>query len=93
MAGFIKSQLRNAGRPIRLSNTKFIRFLVYASNDTKAEIIAAGYFNNAKPDLSVGSIIDVEADCDGTQESVRLRVTAVPTSGNVTVADVTWDIT
>lgn len=87
---FIKSQLRNAGRPIRLSNTKFIRHLTYDTNDTKAEVIAAGYFNNARADLSVGSIIEIEADCDGTQTSVRVRVATVPTSGNVTVTDISF---
>lgn len=86
---YIKSQLRNDGRPIRLGPNKFIRFLTYASNDTKAEIIAAGYFNDARPDLTVGSVMTIEADCDGTQTYARVRVTAVPTTGNVTVADVT----
>lgn len=86
---FIKSQLRNGGRPIRLSSTKFIRFLTYATNDTAAEVVAAGYFNDARADMSVGTIIDAEVDCDGTQASVRMRVTAVPSSGNVTVANIT----
>ncbi len=31
---YLKSQLRNDGRPIRLSSTKFIRFLTYATNAT-----------------------------------------------------------
>lgn len=85
----IKSQLRNSGRPIRLSNTKFIRWLTYATNDTKAEVIAAGYFNDVRADLSVGSIIEAEVDCDGTQDSVKMRVATVPSSGNVTVTDIT----
>ena len=83
---FIKSALKNSGRPVRLSNTKFIRWLNYATNDIKATVIAAGYFNDARADLSVGSIIDAEVNCGATQESIRLRVTAVPAAGNITVA-------
>lgn len=90
---FITSQLRNSGRPIRLSPTKYIRFLTYATNDTKAEVLTAGYFNNARADLSVGSKIEAEVDCDGTQETVIMRVATVPPTGNVTVTDVTWDLT
>lgn len=86
---YLKSQLRNDGRPIRLSSTKFIRFLTYATNDLKAVVIAPGYFNEARADLTVGSVIRAEVDCGGTQTHVRMRVTAVPSSGNVTVADTT----
>jgi hypothetical protein len=86
---FSKNQLRNSGRPIRLSSVKFIRFLTYATNDVEAVVIAGGYFNEARADLSVGSVIHAEVDCGGTQVSVRMRVTAVPSTGNVTVAKIT----
>lgn len=86
---FIRKQLRNGGRPIPLSNTKVIRFLTYATNDAKAEVIAPGYFNNGRADLSVGSIIDAEVDCDGVQASVKMRVATMPDGGNITVTDIT----
>ncbi|PZU23920.1 MAG: hypothetical protein DI589_06595 [Shinella sp.] len=85
---FVKSQLTNRARPVRISNTVYIRDLFYATNDTKAEVTAAGYFNNAKADLSVGSLITALVDADGTPARVEMRVTAVPDSGNVTVADI-----
>lgn len=86
---FQKSQLTNSGRPIRLSNTRWIRFLNYAHDDVKAVVIAAGYFNEAKKDLSVGSVIDAVVNVAAAPAYVKLRVTAVPDTGDVTVADIT----
>jgi len=87
---FVKSQLTNSGRPIRLSAARTIRWLNYAhGSDAKAVVIAAGYFNDAKPDLSVGSIIDCVVNALSSPVYVKLRVTAVPVSGDVTVSDIT----
>lgn len=86
---FSKYQLTNSGRPIRLSPTRYVRWLNYASDDAKAVVIAAGYFNAAKADLSVGSIIDCVVNVAASPAFVKLRVTAVPASGDVTVADIT----
>jgi hypothetical protein len=86
---YIKSQLRNGGRPIRLSPTKFIRFLVYATNDTAAEVVAAGYFNEARADLSVGSIIDaLKRQCHGCQHYRYL--TRSGRTEHMTVAGILW---
>lgn len=74
---------------IVLSGNRKIHFFNYASDHTRAEIVTAGYFNESRSALSVGSVIDLAIDVDGAISSGRLRVTAVPASGNVTVADVT----
>lgn len=86
---FEKSRLTNSGRPIKLTPTRYVRFLTYATDDTKAEVIAAGYFNNARADMSVGSIIDAVVAAATSPVFVKMRVTAVPDSGNITVADIT----
>ncbi|MGG7535351.1 hypothetical protein [Rhizobium sp. 12,4] len=71
---------------IALSGGRKVGFYNYATDDTAAEMVAAGYFNNSRVALSVGSVIDAVVDVDGTPDNIRVRVTAVPTSGNVTVA-------
>ena len=86
---FSKYHLTNSGRPNRLTAARTIRWLTYATDDAKAVVIAAGYFNDARPDLSVGSIIDCVVNAAAGAAYVKLRVTAVPATGNVTVADIT----
>jgi len=61
----------------------------YATNDTKAELIADAYFNNARETLRVGDIVEAIADADGTPELVVARVTAVAAGADVTVSDIT----
>lgn len=61
----------------------------YATNDTKAEVVADAYFNNARTTLRVGDIIEAIVDADGTQAYVIVRVTAVATGADVTVEDLT----
>lgn len=86
---FIKSQLTNSGRPIRLSSTRYVRWLTYATDDAKAVVATAGYFNDARADMSVGSIIDCVVNVAASPAFVKLRVTAVPATGDITVADIT----
>lgn len=85
-------QLRRSNS-ITLSGNRKIHFFDYASDHTKAEILTAGYFNDSRAALSPHSIINAVADVDGTPEYVRIKVATVPSSGNVTVADVTGDTT
>jgi hypothetical protein len=60
----------------------------YATTDAVATVIAAGYFNTARDDkkINVNDIINAQCVMGGTADFVRLIVTAVPASGNVTVA-------
>jgi hypothetical protein len=86
------TQLRRSNSITLTGNVK-VHFFNYATNHTKAEAIAAGYFNDSRAALSVSSIIDAVVDVDGTSEYVRIKVATVPASGNVTVTDVTGDTT
>jgi hypothetical protein len=58
----------------------------YASADADATIIAAGYFNNARARLHKGDIIITASSIGGTPNTKTYVVTAVPASGNITVA-------
>lgn len=89
----VKTRLVSAGKPVMLSNTRIVRFFNYATDNTKAEVLTAGFFNDSRGDLSVNSIINAVVDCDGTPEYVRIKVATVPTTGNITVTDVTGDTT
>lgn len=86
---FRKENLTNSGRPIMMRDGRAVRFLTYATDDLKAEVSAAGYFNAARLDLSVGSIIEISADNDGTPGYLRLQVASMPAGGNITTTDVT----
>jgi len=66
--------------------SKKCNWYVYATTDADATVQAAGYFNDARDTLSVGDTIEAMTALAGTPERVVMRVTAVPTTGNVTVA-------
>ena len=55
-----------------------------ATADAAAAVIAAGYFNDAREMLQVGDIVFASVGIGGTADTLLLRVTAVPASGNVT---------
>jgi hypothetical protein len=59
---------------------------LYGTDDAAATVEAAGYFNGARGNLAVGDMIDASMVNGGTPVSKRYVVTAVPASGNVTVA-------
>lgn len=72
-----------AGTP----NLNQISSFVYATDDAAAVVEAAGYFNAARGLMTVGSIIQaVMAIGGGTPVHKNYVVTAVPNSGNVTIA-------
>ena len=59
------------------------KLFVYSSNDTKATIIASGYFDNLSDIVAVGDIIMVAFDLDGTMGSAVVHI-AGNSSGTVT---------
>lgn len=81
---FIRSNLAldgagaNTGQPQRFS---------YISIDTDTVISTAAYFNGAADILTVGSVINVHADSDGTPLHGRMLVLS-NASGVVDVADI-----
>lgn len=58
----------------------------YSTPDAVATVIAAGYFNNARAKLAVNDVIDCMCVNAGVGDRVSVNVTAVPASGDVTVA-------
>lgn len=87
----VKFRLVSAGRPVNITNQRQIKFFNLATDDLQAEVVAAGYFNDSRADLTPGSIIHaLMAASSGSPVYRDLRVVAVPAApGNVTVALVT----
>ena len=69
-----------------LGGTNQTNFYVYSTNSTAAEVLTAGYFNASRPTLKKSDVIHAVVDKDGTPDILMLLVTAVPATGNVTVA-------
>lgn len=82
---FDKKVLSRFGSVAPAANST-ISFFLYASNDAKSAIVADGYFNDAREQLQKSDLIIAVCDLDGTPDMTILRTTAVPASGNVTVA-------
>ncbi|MCA1241869.1 hypothetical protein LC092_05430 [Stappia stellulata] len=59
---------------------------VYSTNDTLAETIAAGYFNDSRKTVKPGDVVFALIDKDGTPSHAVIRFVAVPATGDVTVA-------
>lgn len=71
---------------ISIPGQRQISFFDYATVHTEAEVLTAGFFNASRMDLTQDSIVDAVVDLGGTPHRVVLRFTAVPSTGNVTVA-------
>lgn len=63
-----------------------VNWYKYGTADVAATVLAAGYFNNARDKLRVNDCIEVLSAAAGTGDRLDVIVTAVPASGNVTVA-------
>lgn len=66
--------------------SKSVNWYKYATADAGATVIAAGYFNGARDKLKVNDVVDCLVVADGVGDLVTVVMTAVPASGNVTVA-------
>lgn len=69
-----------------LGRTNQTNTYVYSTNETLAEMLAAGYFNASRKTLKAGDVILAVADKGGTASHAILLITAVPDTGNVTVS-------
>lgn len=56
----------------------------YGTNDTAAEILTAGYWNDSRDQLNPGDAIFAMADIDGTPDLVIVTIDTVPVSANIT---------
>ena len=63
-----------------------VNFHVYATADAQATVLTAGYFNGARDKLKVNDAIFCMSVAGGTGVLDALKVTAVPSSGDITVA-------
>ena len=61
MATFNKLQLRRE-QSIQIAAVGQIQFFQYATEATESEVLTAGWFNNARDQLTVGSIIEAIVD-------------------------------
>lgn len=68
------------------------RLLFCATTHTQAEVKAAGYFNNVRPLLSPGDVIECTCVIGGTMKSSKLRVATVPATGNVTTTAISEEV-
>ncbi|WP_127523664.1 hypothetical protein [Mesorhizobium sp. Z1-4] len=62
-----------------------VNFYTYASADSLATILAAGYFNDARDKLQVDDVIFVLSAAGGASAFTTIIMDTVPTSGNVLV--------
>jgi hypothetical protein len=62
-----------------------VSFFDYATPDTLATVVAAGYFNNARARLQAGDVVQVAAGIGGTPATDSYVFASVPATGNVTV--------
>jgi len=60
----------------------------YATDDPKAQVLTADYFNEVSNVLKKNDLIDVVADHKGSGELVTLRVTNVVQNGAVSVEEI-----
>lgn len=63
-----------------------VGMLIYATDDAAATVEAAGYFNAARAFLRKGDIILATMVNGGTPVAKTYVATAVPATGNVTIA-------
>lgn len=61
---------------------------MYRTAEAFAAVMAAGFFNNARPRLKKGDIIDIVSGVGATVAVDRIKVDSVPSTGNVLVSQV-----
>jgi hypothetical protein len=59
----------------------------YPTANAIATVIAAGYFNDSRSQLRAGDLITIASAQGGTVDTITVKLTAVPATGNVTVAN------
>jgi hypothetical protein len=87
MAGYADTSLVLLGSaPYGTGIDKARAAYLYPTADAAATVLAAGYFNGARPRLKKGDVIILATDQDGTASTQLVVVASVPATGNVTVA-------
>lgn len=68
------------------SQQQQVSLFLYGTDDAAATVEAAGYFNGARAILNKGDIIMASMVNSGTPVTKQYIATAVPATGNVTIA-------
>lgn len=76
---------QNVGSPSAPGSANITHEFLYRTTHTKAQVEAAGYFNNARGRLNIGSIIKVVYGVGGTMGQEEYLISAVAPA-----ADVAW---
>ena len=63
-----------------------VQYWAYAGVDALAAMLAAGYFNDMRARLKVNDVLFLTGAADAAGDFLIVRVTAVPSSGNVLVS-------
>lgn len=87
MAYAEKALVRVAQTPV--AAVRVLTLWLYATADAVATVETAGYFNSARARLTKGDQIDASMVIDGSVVAKKYCVTAVPASGDVTIAEQT----
>lgn len=82
----VRTRQVTVGSAAGAAQGKQISKWLYATDDAAATVETAGYFNNARAQLAVGDVIEASMANTGTPVTKTYVATAVPASGNVTVA-------
>lgn len=83
---FILKNVRKV-RDLPYNNTGgFVQLWGYSTPDAAASVLASGYFNNLRDRAKVNDVMECVCAADGVGDMVRVKFTAVPASGDVTVS-------
>lgn len=80
-----KRALNRIGSSMSAAGVAVSLFLL-ASDDDAATVLTAGYLNDNRAELAVNDVIIIMAVAGGTGDMLIVKVTAVPATGNVTIA-------
>ena len=68
-----------------MANSNAPRHLTYQSTDSKATMVASGYFNDRAVELNVNDIVHAVGGTGGTQTLTTILIDAISASNVVTV--------
>ncbi|MBO6816514.1 MAG: hypothetical protein JJ891_16790 [Rhizobiaceae bacterium] len=80
-----RSLVRIGTSPLAGTNTQVSLFFL-ATSDAVATVIADGFFNDARDQLTPGDVVIVSAVIGGTADVLLVRIDTVPASGDVTAS-------
>jgi len=86
MAHYAKSLTRFSSAVLSAASVAATSLFFLPTSDALATVLADGYLNDSRAQLNAGDIVFVASAEGGTVDWAVLKVTASPSSGNVTTA-------